>query len=139
MQTLVEPVTVEMKPSHIEFLENKFDHLRNHGFFLEHFGGSTYLLRGVPSIFKGSNPAQYLIKIIDMVIGETSTRNPKEVLAASIACHSALRAGMTLSFEEMTETINLLTTIYNPHTCPHGRPTMVHLTYYQLERQFGRK
>ena len=139
VQTLIEPVTLEMKPSHIEFLENNLGQLNDYGFLLEHFGGSTYLLRGVPSIFKGSDPGIYLAEIIDMTIGETNSRNPEQVFAASIACHSAVRAGMTLTLAEMTETLNLLSNISNPHTCPHGRPTMMHLTYYQLERQFGRK
>ena len=139
VQILIEPVTLEMKPSHIEFLENNLGQLNDYGFLLEHFGGSTYLLRGVPSIFKGSDPGIYLAEIIDMTIGETNSRNPEQVFAASIACHSAVRAGMTLTLAEMTETLNLLSNISNPHTCPHGRPTMMHLTYYQLERQFGRK
>jgi len=61
------------------------------------------------------------------------------VLAASIACHGAVRAGMSLTNLEMVEMVELLEMVENPHTCPHGRPTMLHLSSRHLEGEFGRR
>ncbi len=61
-----------------------------------------------------------------------------EKVAISIACHSAVRAGQVLTDEEMRELIRQLEQAANPHTCPHGRPTMLRFSSEQLEREFGR-
>jgi DNA mismatch repair protein MutL len=59
-------------------------------------------------------------------------------LAISIACHSAVRAGQVLNIDEMREMVRKLEQASLPHSCPHGRPTMIHLSLAQLEREFGR-
>ena len=58
---------------------------------------------------------------------------------ASVACHSAVRAGQTLSEQEMREMVRLLEAADNPHACPHGRPIIVHMSTAQLEREFDRR
>jgi DNA mismatch repair protein MutL len=139
VQALLEPVAVELPPAYLELAEEGRQEMEGYGFLLEPFGGNTYLLRGVPSIFHDSDPAKGLLEVLEMVSRESSLKSRREVLAASIACHGAVRAGMGLSQEEMTEMVALLETAENPHTCPHGRPTMLHLSSQQLERQFGRR
>ena len=139
VQALLEPVAVELPPVYLELVEEGRQEMEGYGFLLEPFGGNTYLLRGVPSIFHDSDPAKGLLEVLEMVSRESSLKGRSEVLAASIACHGAVRAGMGLSHEEMTEMVALLETAENPHTCPHGRPTMLHLSSQQLERQFGRR
>ncbi len=59
-------------------------------------------------------------------------------MAASIACHGAVRSGQKLSDDEMRELVRQLEKVANPNTCPHGRPTMIHLSSKQLEKEFGR-
>lgn len=61
-----------------------------------------------------------------------------EKIAISMACHSAVRAGQVLVEDEMREMVRQLEQVAMPHTCPHGRPTMIHLSLGQLEREFGR-
>jgi DNA mismatch repair protein MutL len=63
----------------------------------------------------------------------------RDRVAMSLACHGAIRAGQTLSQEEMRELVRLLEASEAPHTCPHGRPTMIHMTAEALARQFGRR
>ncbi len=139
-QTLLEPVTVEIPPTHSDMARDGWRELASYGFVLESFGDDTCLLRAVPSIFRDSDPAKGLLEVLDMVARETASREGRaEILAASIACHSSVTAGMTLSLEEMREIIALLEAVENPHTCPHGRPTMLHLSSQHLERQFGRR
>ena len=87
------------------------------------------------------DPAEGLLEVLEMVASPegSSLGDRREALAASIACHSSVRAGMSLTQDEMREIIGLLETAENPHTCPHGRPTMLHLSSQHLERQFGRR
>ena len=61
-----------------------------------------------------------------------------ECIAIAMACHGAVRAGRTLADDEMRELARQLEQTVNPHTCPHGRPTMLHLSSGQLEKEFGR-
>ena len=63
----------------------------------------------------------------------------EERAAYSIACHGAIRAGKTLTAEEMAELGRQLEACEQPHTCPHGRPTMIHMSSARLEREFGRR
>ena len=62
-----------------------------------------------------------------------------ERLAISIACHSAVRAGQVLDNDEMRELLRQLESVAMPNSCPHGRPTMIHLSSGQLEKEFGRR
>ena len=139
VQALLEPVAVELAPAHLELVEEGRGELETQGFLMEHFGGNTYLLRAVPSIFRDSDPAQGLIEVLEMVSREGRPKDRREALAASIACHSAVRAGMSLTQQEMSEMVALLEKSENPHTCPHGRPIMLYLSSQHLEREFGRR
>ena len=139
VQALLEPVTVELPPPYWGQVDERLKELESYGFLLEPFGQNVYLLRAVPSIFGGSDAGKALLEVLDLVARETRLKDRREVLAASIACHGAIRAGMGLSQEEMDELVALLESADNPHTCPHGRPTMVHLSSGYLEREFGRR
>ena len=138
VQTLLEPVTVELSPAEVELLEAAPGDGHAFGFVLEPFGGDAYLLRGVPAVFRDSDPSVGLREVLELAAKETRIKDRREVLAASVACHSAVRAGLSLTDDEMREMISLLEATENPHTCPHGRPTMLHLSSQQLARQFGR-
>ena len=138
-QTLLEPVPVELSPEHQALVKDSADEMRAYGFALESFDGQSYVLRAVPAIFQRGDPVEGLVEVLEMLQRDgESLGSTREALAASIACHSAVRAGKTLSQEEMWGIISLLEKSENPHTCPHGRPTMVHLSSQNLERQFGR-
>ena len=140
-QALLEPVTLELPAEHLELAKDSREELEAYGFILESFGGESYILRSVPSVFRDMDPAEGLLDVLQMVASPegSSLGDRREALAASIACHSSVRAGMSLTQDEMREIIELLETTENPHTCPHGRPTMLHLSSQNLERQFGRR
>ena len=70
---------------------------------------------------------------------EGLTRQKEDVMAASIACHASIRAGQAMVYAEMQALLEQLESTSNPHTCPHGRPTMVHFSSYHVEREFGRR
>ena len=138
-QPLLAPVSVELTPSHATALQENLEAVTAYGFEVEPFGGRTYLLRAVPSVLTSEEPGKALVDILDMATLEGLTRQKEDVMAASIACHAAIRAGQSLTEPEMTSLLEQLEDTPNPHTCPHGRPTMVHFTSYQVEREFGRR
>ena len=136
---LLEPVMVDLSPGQVEVLRQYSDTLTRYGFELEPFGDSGYLVRSVPSILNGGEPGQLLLNVLDMVSFEGLMRRQEDVLAASIACHSAIRAGKSLTEAEMSALLQQLEAADNPHTCPHGRPTMLHFSSVHMEREFGRR
>ena len=138
-QPLLSPVSVELTPSHATTLQENIEAVADYGFEVEPFGDRTYLLRAVPSVLATDEPGKALIDILDMATLEGLTRQKEDVMAASIACHSAIRAGQTLTEAEMRGLLEQLERTPNPHTCPHGRPTMVHFSSYHVEREFGRR
>ena len=138
-QSLLSPQTVELSPSHAAILGENLPSLTAYGFQLEPFGDGSYLLRAIPSLLVNHDPAQALIDVLDMATLEGLTRQKEDIMAASIACHGAIRAGQTLTEPEMRSLLEQLETTPNPQTCPHGRPTMVHFSSYHVERGFGRR
>jgi DNA mismatch repair protein MutL len=139
LQTLLAPVTVELTPGQAEVLRSNAEFLAGYGFEVEAFGGNSYLLRAVPGVLTAQDPAQALTNVLDMVALEGGLREQEDALAASIACHAAIRAGKSLEEAEMRALLEQLEATDNPHTCPHGRPTMIHFSSYNMEREFGRR
>ncbi|NQW23175.1 MAG: DNA mismatch repair endonuclease MutL [SAR202 cluster bacterium] len=138
-QPLLEPVSVELTPGQGDTLRTNLEALENYGFQLEPFGDGSYLLRAVPAIFGEGDPAKALLDVLDMTAFEGLVRQKEDVMAASIACHGAIRAGKSLTEPEMVALLEQLEATPNPHTCPHGRPTMVHFSSFHMEREFGRR
>jgi DNA mismatch repair protein MutL len=138
VQGLLEPLTLELTPKQEEVLKTKGKLLSDFGFTLEHFGGRSYLLKAVPAVAVEGDLAAAVTELLDSIAGEAEPAKRDEKIAQSVACHSAVKAGHTLSAEEMRELIKQLEQTRQPRTCPHGRPTMIHLSSHQLEKEFGR-
>ena len=138
-QPLLEPLLVELTPGQGDTLKTNQEALETYGFQFEPFGDGSYLLRAVPAIFSDGDPAEALLDVLDMTAFEGLVRQKEDVMAASIACHGAIRAGKSLTEPEMVALLEQLEATPNPHTCPHGRPTMVHFSSFHMEREFGRR
>ena len=138
-ELLLEPVTVELSPGQVEVLRENAEMLARYGFAVEPFGDNGYLVRAVPGVMTSEDPAQSLLSVLDMVALEGLVREQEDILAASIACHSAIRAGKSLTETEMRALLEQLEATANPHTCPHGRPTMLHFSESHMEQGFGRR
>jgi DNA mismatch repair protein MutL len=138
VQGLLEPVNIELSPKQEEALKTKGEMLNEFGFSLESFGARSYLLRAVPAIMKGTDLTEAVRELLDSLTNEEEPSKRDEKIAQSVACHSAVRAGQSLTAEEMRELIKQLEQTTQPRTCPHGRPTTIHLSSHQLEREFGR-
>ena len=136
---LLEPAVVELPPPLEEALEAHREEWSRYGFDLEAFGPHSYLLRALPTIFTDNDPGETFLSILEEVAQGKDAGDWEERLASSIACHSAVRAGKTLTQEEMVHLLAQLEASNQPNTCPHGRPTMVHLSAAHLQREFGRR
>ena len=139
-QPLLTPAAVELTPPQAETLAANREFLQAYGFDLEPFGGpNSYLLRATPSILTSQDPARALLDVLDMTAFEGLLREREDIWAASVACHSAIRAGQSLTDGEMRALLEQLEVTDSPHTCPHGRPTLLHFSSYHMEREFGRR
>ncbi|MDO8531667.1 MAG: DNA mismatch repair endonuclease MutL [Dehalococcoidia bacterium] len=137
-QGLLEPAPVEVSPAQEQMLQAHREELEAFGFALEPFGERTYLVRSIPAAVQASAPVEALREVLEL-LGQELPVQREDRVAFSLACHGAIRAGKVLLREEMEELLRLLEQTEQPHTCPHGRPTMVHLSAADLERQFGRR
>ena len=138
-QALLEPVAVELSPGQEELARTSWELLQRYGFLMEEFGERSYIVRGVPSVIGDKDPAKALVEVLDLMAFEGLVKEREQALAASIACHGAVRAGKSMDLKEMEALLEQLEACENPHTCPHGRPTMIHLSSSHLEREFGRR
>ena len=138
LQRLLEPLTLELTPHQRSLLETLSEHLTTFGFEIVPFGGDTFLVRAVPAALNTAQVADFIGEWLDVANEGLEVAALAERTLAIIACHSAVRAGQTLSLDEARELILQLEKTTAPYTCPHGRPTMIHLSSAQLERSFGR-
>ncbi|MDH5508306.1 MAG: DNA mismatch repair protein MutL, partial [Anaerolineae bacterium] len=140
-QTLLEPVSVELSGGSASLLEEQLAVMEKLGFQIEPFGPNTYKVRAMPALLLGSDPAAALRVVIeDFEEDETPLQNEIEAkIIARVCKRAAVKAGQSLSVDEQSALLNDLEACQSPRTCPHGRPTMVHLSIDLLERQFGRK
>lgn len=140
-QPLLEPETVELSPGHFTELTAHGEDLVAAGFTVEPFGDRSVLLRAVPAVLAtgGRSGREALIGLLDGAAEGRQSGWWAERMLATIACHSAIRAGRTVANEEAKALIRQLEACEQPRTCPHGRPTMIHLAAGMLEREFGRR
>ncbi len=138
-QSLMEPITIELNPRQQELSQAHQQLFANLGLLIEPFGGNVYIIRGVPSILADSDPARAFIDMLDEMAQGGDVESWSDRAAYSLACHAAIRAGKVLTHEEMTALVRQLEQCQQPHTCPHGRPTIIHMSGSRLEREFGRR
>ena len=138
VQGLLEPITIELNPREEEILRANKDMLAQFGFDIEPFGDKSYLIRTIPALATRANLDEVMGAVLSDLDSKDEVTSWEQKIAQSLACHSAIRAGQQLSNEEMLALIRQLEQANQPRTCPHGRPTMIQLTSYQLEKEFGR-
>ena len=139
VQGLMEPVTVDLTPEQREIVESRHSNVSGLGFHVEDFGGGTSVLRGVPAVIGPEDPAGSLRDVLDLMAEGGGYESWDERAAYSLACHGAIRAGKSLTIQETEDLVRQLEQCSQPHTCPHGRPTMIHLSAARLEEEFGRR
>jgi DNA mismatch repair protein MutL len=132
---------VELPPAQSRLLSDQLGSLEKIGFHVESFGPNTYLVRAIPTLLDGIDPAAGLRTLVeDFEEDETPLQSEAEArLVARVCKRAAVKAGQILTQQEQITLLADLERCRSPRTCPHGRPTMIHLSVDLLERQFGRK
>jgi DNA mismatch repair protein MutL len=140
-QSLLHPATVQLPPASARLITDQLGTLARLGFQIESFGPDTFLVRALPALLMGSDPAAALRVLVEnFEEDETPLQAEQEArLIARVCKRAAVKAGKSLSPEEQRALLLDLEACESPRTCPHGRPTMIHLSVDLLERQFGRR
>lgn len=134
------PITMELSSSEYEIIKNKIQILEDMGFVLEEFGINTFKISGHPAWIKEGLEEQTIRSIFNVLI-ETKTFDPLEFndhLAATIACKKSLKGNTRITLDMASLILEDLVKCDNPYNCPHGRPTIVKFTIYELEKMFKR-
>lgn len=139
-QSICPPVIVSLSPLEEVALEEYLPYFEDSGFKAEHFGGSEYALTAVPAdLYTSIEPKELFL---DMISELSRSGNAKcETLlgrVASAACKAAVKGNTPMSFKEAQSLADSLLSLENPYNCPHGRPTMIMMSKYELEKKFKR-
>ena len=140
-QTMLQPETVELSIQAARTISEQIPILKRYGFDVEPFGQQVFRVRAMPAILTGLSPLAALQTLVDdFDEDETPLQGQQEAkLIARICKRAAVKAGQVLSVDEQKALVTGLEACRSPRTCPHGRPTMIHLSVDLLERQFGRR
>ena len=140
-QRLLQPVTIQLTAPEAAEIQEKLSIINKLGFDIEPFGHKTYVVRAIPSLLFGMQPETAVrVLVEDFEEDEIPLQNEIEAKIIARICKSvAVKGGQTLSTAEQQQLLLDLEKCESPRTCPHGRPTMIHLSVDLLERQFGRK
>jgi DNA mismatch repair protein MutL len=141
-QRLLLPLTLQVTPRDADWLEQNLPVLTRAGIALEPFGPGTFKIDSLPTFLRGHEPLQLVREIIDD-LRETSAQTSRlrlgEDMIAKTVCRHAVKANDFLREPELVRLIQDLLACELPYTCPHGRPTMIQMSYGELEKKFGRK
>ncbi len=140
-QALLTPAVVDLPATSARLLTDQLPILQHLGFQIEPFGSNAFRVSGIPSLFVDFDPTAALRALVeDFEEDKSPLQNELEAKIAGRVCkRMAVKAGKVLSPEEQRALLSDLEACASPRTCPHGRPTMIHLSVDMLERQFGRK
>ncbi|GAB4323546.1 MAG: DNA mismatch repair endonuclease MutL [Promethearchaeota archaeon] len=145
-QLLVGPVRIEASPARAPVLADSLDVLKRHGFLIEHFGGRTFVVRGVPVAFAKLEGAASWEEVLRATVDElvemaasTSVEDLNEAICKYLACHDSVRAGEALDAKALRNLLSELGRCDDPFHCCHGRPTIIKITKEELETRFKRR
>ncbi len=140
-QLMLVPDVITLSHKEMAIVKENTDMFVKAGFIFEEFGENTIKLTGVPNICLEMNTKQLFLDILDEVdtVALTARQEKEDKFLATIACKAAVKAGMTLSQEEVNSIIEGLLALPNPFTCPHGRPTAIKMSKIELEKKFHRR
>ena len=139
-QMLSPPVILTLSMQEENIYKQYADYFAELGFEIELFGGREYAVRGVPLQLFGMNARDIFIEVLDSVTEESRRLDGSAITdhIATMACKAAVKGNNKLSFKEADTLIEQLLQAKNPYTCPHGRPTIISLSKYELEKKFKR-
>lgn len=140
-QAISPPIVITLSMREAEVLERFKEQFTKLGFEIEHFGGAEYSICGVPGNLYRLNTKDILIEMLDELTDGISERATADVILdkiASMSCKAAVKGSQRLSLPEMEQLMKDLMKLDNPYNCPHGRPTIIAMSKYEIEKKFKR-
>lgn len=139
-QYISPPVIVSVTMQEENILRENIGHFTDFGFELESFGSGEYSISGIPADFSKADPKELLLEILDDLAQDLKRSTPETVKdkIATMACKAAVKGNNRLSHSEAEALLVRLMELENPYNCPHGRPTMITMSKYELEKKFKR-
>ena len=139
-QQISPPIIITLSMQEEEHLNNYMKYFEEIGFEIEHFGGREYSIRAIPDNLYGLAQKDLFIEMLDSLAADIKHTDNNMVLdkIASMSCKAAVKGNHKLSLIEVENLINELLTLDNPYNCPHGRPTIISMSQYEIEKKFKR-
>lgn len=139
-QMINPPIILNLSLKEFDLVNKYLDSFKEIGFDIEPFGGQDFVIRGVPSDLYSLDSQQVLMGIVDSLTNEAGKMVPDIITEkiASMSCKAAVKGNSKLSYDEADRLISQLLTLENPYNCPHGRPTIISMSKYELEKKFKR-
>ena len=140
-QMLLLPDVITLTHKEMDIAKDNMKMFEQAGFTLEEFGENTIKLTGAPTVCIDLDTKELFLETLDEIntVARTAKQEKEEKFIATVACKAAVKANMALTKEEVENLMNQLLKLPNPFTCPHGRPTAIKMTKYDIERKFARK
>ena len=140
-QMLLLPDVITLTHKEMDIAKDNMEMFRKAGFTLEEFGENTIKLTGVPTVCIDLDTKELFLETLDEIntVARTAKQEKEEKFIATVACKAAVKANMALDAKEVESLMDKLLALPNPFTCPHGRPTAIKMTKYDIERKFARK
>ena len=140
-QLMLLPDIITLTHKEMDIAKENMDLFRKAGFIIDEFGENTIKISGTPSICVDLNTRELFLETLDEInaVARTAKQEKENRFLATIACKSAVKAHMVLTKEEVESLMDELLKLTNPFTCPHGRPTVIKMSKYEIERKFERK
>lgn len=140
-QLMLLPDIINLTHKEMDIAKENIPVFEKAGFMLEQFGENTIKLTGVPNICIDLDTKQLFLETLDEIntVARTAKQEIEEKFIATLACKSAVKANMVLTKDEVDNLMKQLLVLPNPFTCPHGRPTAIHLTKNDIEKKFSRR
>lgn len=139
-QTLSPPVILTLSLAEVEMLEKYQKEITAFGYEIEPFGGKEYAITAIPADFTGIDMKTMFIDMLDDFanIGGKDAPNLIMEKVASMSCKAAIKGNQHISLAEMEQLLDELLQLENPYNCPHGRPTIISMSKYEIEKKFKR-
>ena len=140
-QMLLLPDIITLTHKEMDIAKENMAMFEKAGFSLEEFGENTIKLTGVPTVCIDLDTKDLFLETLDEIntVARTAKQEKEEKFIATVACKAAVKAHMALTVEEVDSLMEKLLELPNPFTCPHGRPTAIKMTQYDIEKKFARK
>jgi len=139
-QSLLPPMILSLTMREAECLKNNLDVFKRLGFEIEEFGGLEFKITEVPADLVTVDSKELLTEVLNALLSERDYKNADVLLekVASLSCKAAVKGNHKMSEAEAKQLISDMLTLENPYHCPHGRPTTISMSKYELERKFKR-